>query len=330
MENKYDIIVVGSATKDIFLNVENIRPTKIDEFPAGQALCFGLGSKVTVDKMVSASGGGGTNVAVSFVRQGFKTACVGAIGMDFNGHELIEEMQKENVSCEYFQKHSDDYTAYSVILVSTNGERTILSYKGEGQHFDVNKIPFDQISGSWLSLNSLGGHLDLFEKSVEWAVANNMKIITNPGTKELALGLDKIRSLLAKCYIVSLNQEEAAMLTGIPYDEEERLFKYMDEVVSGIFVMTKGSLGVSVSDGKNIYSAGIPVSPVVERTGAGDAFFSGFCSEIIRSGDIAKAIQLGTANATSVVQYYGGKEGILKKDDIGKFPLVEVTIKPII
>jgi len=330
MENKYDVIVIGSATKDVFLNIENLKPTMAEEFPTGQALCFGLGSKVAIDKMTFTSGGGGTNVAVSFARQGLRTACIGAIGEDFNGKELIEEMHKEDVNSEYFQKHDDDHTAYSVILVSNGGERTILSYKGEGQHLDVNKIPFDSMAGTWLSLGSLGGHLDLFEKSIEWAVANNVKIIANPGTKDLVHGLDKIKPLLSKCYIVSLNQEEAAMLTDIPYNEEDRLFKYMDEIINGIFVMTKGSSGVSVSDGENIYSAGIPLSPVIERTGAGDAFFGGFSAEIMRSNDIAKAIQLGTANATSVVQYYGGKEGILKKDDLGKYPLVEVTMKPII
>ena len=330
MENKYDVIVIGSATKDVFLDIENVKPTRVEESITGQALCFGLGSKIAIDKVVFASGGGGTNVAVSFARQGLRATCIGAIGDDFNGKELIEEMRRERVDHKYFQIHNDDHTAYSVVLVSTGGERTILSYKGEGQHFDASKIPFNEISGDWLSLNSLGGHLDLFKKSIEWAIANNMKIVTNPGTKELAHGLDKIKSLLSRCHIVSLNQEEAATLTGIPYNEEERLFKYTDEIIDGIFVMTKGSSGVSVSDGKNIYSAGIPLSPVIERTGAGDAFFSGFSAEIMRSNDIVKAIQLGTANATSVVQHYGGKEGILKRDDLGKYPLVEVIIKPII
>jgi sugar/nucleoside kinase (ribokinase family) len=329
MANKYDVIVIGSATKDVFLNVDNIQPTKVDKFPTGQALCFGFGSKIAIDRMAFTSGGGGTNVAVTLARQGFKTACVGAIGPDFNGRELLEELQKEGIDCDYFQKEDDGYIAYSVILVTANGERTILSYKGEGQHFDVNKIKFDEMSADWLSLNSLGGHYDLFEKSIQWAVASNMKIITNPGTKELEHGLEKIRPLLNKCAIVTLNQEEASMLSGIPFAEEDKLFKFMDEVVDGIFVMTKGPLGVSVSDGMNIYSASVPDSPVIERTGAGDAFYAAFCSEIMRTGDIAKAIQLGTANATSVVQYYGGKKGILMKDDMGKFPLVEVTIKSI-
>ena len=93
--------------------------------------------------------------------------------------------------------------------------------------------------------------------------------------------------------------------------------------------MTKGPDGVVVSDGKNIYSAGIPDSPVVERTGAGDAFSSGFVVEYIRLGDVAKAIQFATANASSVVTQYGAKAGILRKGEWGSWKLVEVKIKQI-
>ncbi len=124
-----------------------------------------------------------------------------------------------------------------------------------------------------------------------------------------------------------MNQEEAAKLLGLPFEDKDAIFKKMDELIDGVFVMTNGHEGVSVSDGQHIYTAGVPDSPVVERTGAGDAFVSGFISEYIRSGDISKAIQLATANASSVVTQYGGKAGILKAGDMGQWPLVEVSIK---
>ncbi len=91
--------------------------------------------------------------------------------------------------------------------------------------------------------------------------------------------------------------------------------------------MSDGKNGVIVvdKDGKK-YKAGIPDAPAIERTGAGDAFASGFVSEYMRTGDVSKAIQFGTANATSVVQYFGAKKGILKKGDNGQWPLVKVEV----
>ena len=88
--------------------------------------------------------------------------------------------------------------------------------------------------------------------------------------------------------------------------------------------MTKGPAGVAVSDGKNIYKAGIPPSDIIDRTGAGDAFSSGFVSEFIRSNDTVKAIQFATVNASSVVAKVGSKAGILKKGDWRPWPLIKV------
>jgi len=321
----FDIVSIGSATRDVLINAADFKSVDMADFSTGKGLCFPLGSKLEIKKIVFTSGGGGTNAAVTFGRQGLATACVGVVGNDLNGQEVLNELAKEGVDTAYFQKHEDDFTAYSVILVDQSGERTILSYKGEGQHFDVSKVVFDQLQTKWLFLDSLGGHYDLLEKAVNWAVSNNVKLATNPGGKELEHGLEKLKPLLKNFLIVIMNQEEAAGLTGIDYNKEEEIFKFVDEVIGGIFVMTKGPEGVVVSDGQNIYRASVPDSPIVERTGAGDAFSSGFVSEYIRSGDISKAIQFATANASSVVTQYGGKAGILEKGDWGPWPLVEVS-----
>lgn len=324
----YDIIAIGSATRDVFFQSEGFEIRDHGDSPTGVEQCFPLGSKIEIKKVVFTSGGGGTNAAVTFARQGLNTACIGAIGDDFNGREILEELKNEGVNTQYFQIREDgDLTAYSVILVHPSAERTILSYKGEGQHFDVNRIPFDKLKSKWLFLDSLGGHYDLLMKAVEWAKENGVKISTNPGGKELAHGLEKLKPLLANTSIFSVNQEEAATLLGLPYEQEDEIFKRMDELVQGIFVMTKGPKGVAVSDGEKRYTAATPDSPVVERTGAGDAFISGFTAEFIRSGDIEKSIQLATANSSSVVTEYGSKKGILRAGDFGPWKLVKVDQK---
>jgi ribokinase len=320
----YDIITIGSATQDVFLSADGIKVFDQKEFVTGQGLCLPFGSKVQVRKIIFASGGGGTNAAVTFARQGFTAACIGVIGKDTNGTAILDELRREKVDAKWFQLHHDDMTAYSVVLVGQGGERTILSYKGEGIHWEADQLPWDQMEAKWMYVNSLGGHVEVLERIVALAGKNHMHLATNPGPKELELGLDRLAPLWKTFDIVAMNQEEASQLTGIPYAQEDAIFKKMDEVVGGIFIMTKGNGGCIVSDGHMLYTAGIPFWEVVERTGAGDAFNSGFTAEFIRSGNIEKAIQFATANATSVVMYYGAKQGILHKGDSGKWPLIEV------
>lgn len=306
----FDIISIGSATRDVLM--------QSDAFEHAKA-----GSKVEVKKLILATGGGGTNYAVTFARQGLKTACVGVIGSDPNGAEILREMEGEGINVDMFQKHNDDMTAYSVILVYPNAERTILSYKGEGQHFSAAQIDFSKLQTRWLFLDSLGGHYDLFEKLVRHAVANGIKIACNPGGKELAHGLEKLKPLLAQMDIVLMNKEEEEQLSG-------DLKKY----VKGILSISDGPRGVTVFDGEKTYTAGIPDSPVVERTGAGDAYGAGFVSQILLNDEarmtndekITKAIQFGTANASSAVTQFGAKAGILKSGDWGPWPLIEVRI----
>ncbi|MBI2676818.1 MAG: carbohydrate kinase family protein [Candidatus Yanofskybacteria bacterium] len=320
----YDIITIGSATRDVFLRAEGFELRKHEDSPSGVEQCFPLGSKIEVKEITFTTGGGGTNAAVTFARQGLKTACIGSVADDINGKEILEELKKEKVETKFFQKNASGHTAYSVIFIHPNAERTILSYKGEGQNLNAEETLFKKIKTKWLFLNSLGGNYELLEKAVLWAKENSVKIASNPGGKELAYGLEKLKVLLENGDIIIMNQEEAARLAGVNYENESEIFQAMDKVVKGIFVMTKGHEGVAVSDGKNIYKAGVPDSPIVERTGAGDAFSSGFVSEFIRSGDVAKAIQLATANASSVVTKVGSKAGILKEGDWGPWPLVEV------
>ena len=320
-----DIITIGSATRDVLLKSEGVELRRHSDSPSGEEQCFPLGAKIPIKELVFSTGGGATNAAVTFARQGLKTGCVGVVGDDFNGKEVIKELKREKIKL-FFTVHKDNFTAYSVILVHPNAERTILSYRGEGQHLEVEKIPWKKLKAKWFFLDSLGGRLELFEKAFEHITARNFKIAFNPGGKELELGLEKLKPYLAEVDIFSVNKEEGETLLEMQNNSSaEEVLKGLDKLVKGITVLTLGPNGVLVSDKKNIYQAKTPDSPRVERTGAGDAFVSGFVSQyIISAGDIMKSIQFATANASSVVAQYGSKAGILKKDDWGPWPLVEV------
>lgn len=340
----YDVITIGSATRDVLLKMDDSETRKHADSPTGIEQCFPLGSKLAVKKIVFTTGGGGTNSAVTFARQGFKTACVGVVGDDINGKEILEELRREKVK-PLFQIHNQlakspngdqrpDGTAYSLILIHPNAERTILSYKGEGQHFDLKKIPFGKLKAGWFYINSLGGNYELFEALVNYAVKNGIKIACNPGGKEIEHGKEKLAPLLAKIDILILNKEEGIQLLGEePTESSEWVLNELQKLVKGAVVLTDGHNGVRGRWQNREYRAGVPDSPIVERTGAGDAFGSGFVSEYIRqlavSGGqsavtIVKAIQFATANASSVVTKYGAKAGILKKGDWGPWELVKV------
>ena len=100
---KYDIITIGTATRDVFLTsplfkvLTDVAHLKKIGFPTGEAQCFALGGKVEIDAPVLTTGGGATNAAVTFGRQGFKAACLAKIGDDAIAGDVEAELVKEGV-----------------------------------------------------------------------------------------------------------------------------------------------------------------------------------------------------------------------------------------
>lgn len=319
----YDIITIGSATRDVFLKSKYFRIIKSPKFFTGKAECFTLGTKIPVEELVFTTGGSGTNTAATFVKQGFKkVAAIIRMGKDLGGRAIIDELKKMKIDIRFVQIDRDDPTAYSIILIAPTGERTILVFRGAGEDLNDNEVKWSQIRTKWIYLASLGGNLNFVKKAIgikKSARGGKTKLVWAPGGADLRLGFKKLQPYLKYVDVFSCNQEEAAGLLGIPYKEEKRIFRRFDEVIEGIAVMTKGPRGVSVSDGKYLYKAGIfREKKVADRTGAGDAFGSGFVAGLIRTNKIEEAIRLGSANATSVVEYTGAKPGILTRTQFSK------------
>jgi ribokinase len=320
----YDIITFGSATRDIFLKSKTFKIVGEKKFITGKGLCLSLGSKIEVEDISFTTGGGGTNTAATFANQGFKTAYCGMVGDDPAGDDVIQELKKFGIDTQFILKTKKKPTNQSVILSSDGRERTIIVYRGASGELTKKDIPWSKLKSKWFYLAPLSGKLcNIFESLVNFAKKNKIKIAVNPGNCQLSLPAKTLERILKKVDILILNQEEASLLTKIPYQNEVEIFKKIDELCPGIAIMTKGPSGVVVSNGKYLYRALPLKSKVADRTGAGDSFASGFLSGYIQSkGNIVYAIQLGMANSAACLQKVGAKNGLLKKGQ--KFVKVKV------
>jgi len=317
MFNKmFDVITFGSAAQDVHIksNAFRILDGKI---------CMPFGSKVEVGDIVLSSGGGGTNTAATFAKQGLKVAFCGAIGADPAGLEIVRELRVLRIDTRFLVKKKEKKTNHSIIISNNGEDRTILVYRGASDLMEKNDIPWKKIRARWFYLAPLTGVLcDNFGQLVDFAKKNKIKIAVNPSMQQLAL--PELKNILQKVDILFLNQEEASFLTKISFGKEAEIFQKIDEICPGIAVMTKGGEGAVASDGQCIYSAKPDaVRKIVDTTGAGDSFAAGFLSGYIKyNKDIVKSVQLGLANSAGNLSEIGAKTGILdKKSD---FKRVEV------
>ncbi len=327
----FDVLSIGTATRDVFLRSRLFKvfkdPGHIERlgFPTGEAQCFALGSKIDIEDITFATGGGANNTASTFGRQGLKTAALVTLGDDQSADEVLADLKRDRVTTIPI-RHKQSHTSYSTILLSQNGERTILSYRDPNQNLRRGDIPFSRLTATWAYLAPGTIDLETLRAIIDHLSKQGTLIAVNPSRRFIEYGLQSARPLLEKMKILILNREEGSRLTGIPFQKEREIFKKLDEIVQGIVVVTDGANGSLVSDGSTLFRAGIfRERRIADRTGAGDAFGSGFIAGLVHRKEtcahgtcgvdnVRYALRLASANATSVVEFVGAKAGILTRE----------------
>lgn len=304
------MLTIGAAVQDVFLSHSSELKPVADKSADELFLKIELGSKNDVNNIHFSTGGGATNAAVTFARQGLDVDFMGTIAQDPAGDAVISELDKENVGTSYISYSDKYHTGFSIVLLASTGERSFLTYRGASTHYDIKNFDLDDAAADWLYITSMAGNVDIVDKIFRQAKLAGTKIFFNPGKGELA-HTDKLKALLEDVDVLSVNKQEAQMLVNGDSSEEllRRLLNYVEVVV-----ISDGPNGVTASNGKTIVKAGMYEDvKVVDRTGAGDAFGSGFLSQWARGRSLKDSIVFASANSTSVVTKIGAKAGILRK-----------------
>lgn len=317
------VVTVGAAVQDVFLsNSDSFAPVCINP-----DTCFEmieLGTKVDVNTIFFGTGGGATNAATTFARQGFSVKFMGVIGHDPAGQAVLEDLDKEGVDTDLL-KYSDTHsTGYSVLLISPHGERSILTYRGASTHYRQDQMSLDGVEADWIYATTLSGSMEVLNSLFNQARSSGMKIMFNPGKKELAKK-DQLRGLLEDVDVLLANKEEMQQM--VHGETIEELVHHALNIVP-VAIVTDGKNGVAASDGKTLVRAGLYEDcPVVDQTGAGDAFGSGFLSQWATGSSLKQSVIFASANSSSVVSHMGAKAGILYKGaDLHSMPINETKL----
>jgi len=307
--SKFDVISIGSATVDIFVKSEAISVEKNLPY---DLVYLPKSSKNEIQKSLIQSGGGATNSSVSFSRLGLKAACCALFGVDELAAFIIRDLKSDKVSNKFLVQPEKEKTDFSVILVTGDGSRTILTQRGPTR-LEKHHINWSKLKSSWFYISSLEGNLNLLEILIGFATENNIKIALNPGNREL--NQPGLKSLLPYINFLLLNRQEASILTGLPPDHPD-FFNQLKQVKSHIVAITNGHEGAHVfSQNQSFYSPIINTVPV-DETGAGDAFGSTFVTGLIKQKNLNACLDMAIKNSASVVSHLGAKTGLLSKSKI--------------
>lgn len=272
-------------------------------------MCEVYGGKMEVQEVVIASGGGGTNTAVSFAKKELKTAVVAEMGNDPAALVVFKDLGEAGVETRYVVQEQTQTTAVSAILIGEDGGRSVITYRGASAMLTKHDFPFEELETRWLHISSLGGNINLLKQLLSWAKKKKIRVSLNPGMPEIDQKT-KLIPLLSEVEVLFLNKEEEETLFGSDSVESKG---------SKVTVITDGGSGGEVIiDGRQVHYDAIKMKKVVNTTGAGDAFASGYVSAILYGKDYERAIEWGRANATGVLSHVGAKKGLLTLAEINK------------
>lgn len=308
------IVSLGSALQDIYLiDHDDLTPTTI-----GSEAIFGkviVGSKVDIDKLAYEVGGGGINSAITFSRHGHKAILLANIANDPAGNAIRNKLEKEQIDGSFVKTVERKSTGTSVILLdSRGGERTIFTHRGASERFDnFDENILDIVKPDWLYITTLRGDMDTLKRFITKAKNLGIKIMFNPGKKELEKPQELAR-LLPKLDVLLVNKYEASQI--VPGVLLAELLYHLNNYTKTV-IITDGAMGGIAGDRVDTYRFGIyEDKKIKDATGAGDAFGSGFLAHFSAGKSFRSSLIFASANSTSVVSQIGASHGVISGDEV--------------
>jgi len=315
---QYDVVTIGSAVLDIFMQSDKFKVVSSGDIPGGIAMCEVYGGKMEVEEVTIVSGGGATNCAVSFAKKELSTAVIAEMGNDPQALLVHRDLEEVGVDTRFLVQEQDETTAVSVILIAQDGGRSIMVHRGASAMLTKHDVPLDDLEARWMHISSLGGNMDLLKTILTWAKQKRVRVSLNPGLKEIEQK-DKLLTYLSDVEILFLNRDEAKLLWGIDYSDDALWTSPQALPGARVTVITDGARGGKASiEGKVQFFPGEKVKHVVDTTGAGDAFASGMVAGVLYGKSYEQALGWGIKNATAVLAYVGAKKGLLTLGQINK------------
>ena len=277
------VVILGVFVADTSFRAD--RPPRMGETIMGRSFALGPGGK-------------GSNQAVAAARAGAEVHFVSKLGKDTFADMALEIWADAGVIPAVSQ-HTDAYTGAAYIFIEeATGNNAIIICPGVAATISAADVEAqaDLIGGARVFVTQFEQPMDAAQRALEIARAGGATTILNPApAAEISAGM------LGLCDYVTPNESETEAITGVSVvsvdDARAAAAKFHEMGVPGA-VITLGEAGVMLSVGEvEEHIPAFKAGPVVETTGAGDAFNGGFAAGLARGMDPLAAARFGSATA---------------------------------
>jgi sugar/nucleoside kinase (ribokinase family) len=314
----YDILGIGNAIADVLAPVDETFLEKAGLVPGSMTLIDrerARAVRAEISPEVEAGGGSVANSCVIAAQFGARVAYLGKVSRDEAGQKFASDMRESGVAFPSTpldgRMGENPETACCLVLVTPDGQRTMLTYLGACTQFSPEDVLPDVVSAAKISY--LEGYL--FDPPHAQEAFRRAATLAHRAERQVALSLsdpfcvgrhrEAFRDLVhGHVDILFANEDEiCALYQTDSFDVAADLVGQETELA----VLTRSEKGsVILKDNKRININAVPTR-VVDTTGAGDAYAAGFLAGLTSGRSLEESGRLASVAASEVISHYGAR-----------------------
>jgi ribokinase len=295
------IFVIGSSNTDMVI--------KSQKLPAP-------GETIIGGKFLMNAGGKGANQAVTAAKLGAQVTFASKVGDDIFGRQAIQGFKREGINTEFIFTDTDNPSGVALILVDEKGENSIAVASGANGNFQPAELGqvIGQIEKNDIVLLQLEIPIATVQEAIKNCYDKGAKVILNPAP---AHAIES--SLFPYIYIITPNETEAELLTGIKVTDElsakTAAIVLLDKGVSNV-IITLGSKGayLHTNTGQSIIPS--PVALAVDSTAAGDVFNGALAVALSEEKNLESAVRFACKAASISVTRMGAQSSVPSRSEL--------------
>lgn len=298
-----------------FDNKLNFNNKQIDVFTIGELLVDMISNdyddNFDCNQYTKHFGGSPANIAMNIKKLGGNAAISSSVGNDGLGDFLINHLKSNNIDTSYINKVNN---STSMVLVSKSKSTPVpIFYRGADYNIDYDdNIDYALKNCKIVHFScwpiSQENSRKTIEKVIDTARKNNILIGFDPNYHEMIWeknhdGLEYIKNLVSKVDIIKPSEVDSERIFG-PDTPEKQIKKFID-LGAKLVIMTLGKDGAIVTNGVETLKFKTLATEIVDTTGAGDAFWSGFYTGLTKSYSLKDSLNLGFATSAFKLKHVG-------------------------
>jgi sugar/nucleoside kinase (ribokinase family) len=260
-------------------------------------------------------GGCAANFVIDLAKLGLKSTIIGKIGDDNFGKFILETLNSENVDATGLKIDKNVSTSASMVMISGDGERSILHSFGANAKFGFSDINLDVIKNSKILLIAGTFLMPDFDgegtqKLLKYAKEHNVLCCMDTAWDSKGQWMKKIESSMQYLDWFMPSYDEAREMSSKTDPEEIAQFFHSLGVKNVIIKLGNKGCFVKPGNEKGYRVPAFEKVQVIDTSGAGDSFCAGFITGLYKGWDIAECAKFANAVGAHCIMQIGTTTGI--------------------